>query len=556
MYLRFLRLRDWKSFVDGTFVFPQPAKNKNIVLIGARNGYGKTSLLEAIVLCLYGRDGLNFVARARDFNGQDDRLRLSYDDFLSRAFHRRALEQGRSSSAVEVVLEGEEDKLRIVRRWHFSGNGKHRAAEEEVQIFVGPDEDPLRVPRLEDRDEFLRSYVAQHFLPVHLAQFFLFDGEQVQRLAQRDMADQVRLGIEGLLGVGVLRELQGDLRAYAVSRRSSVPRIGDETLDRLKAEIEELERSMKQAAGRRGELEAKLEPIKRRRDALRKEIGSLTGGNYANLRELIEEKGRHERHVDRLKEQLSQLLHGDLALALTGSPLRDRLANRLQAEAARQRWLSGREATKDAVRRLQEGIVKGEPPIEPPLSEAQIAALKERVRTAWESLWHPPPDNCAESFRHRHLGEPERSVVIKRLSELDQFGLSSISEILGNLSDAESNIRRLDSQIASLSGIEDQVKKLTDELEELNRHDREISVQIHELRRTEEATHGLLVPKRAQLATQAQSHRSAAPTLTLAAIGDRIADMITDVINELYPLRIRTVAQTMGCLYRALAARG
>ena len=59
MFLRSIQLRDWKAYANGQFDFPIPTKNKNVVLIGAKNGYGKTSLLEAIILGLYGRDGMH-----------------------------------------------------------------------------------------------------------------------------------------------------------------------------------------------------------------------------------------------------------------------------------------------------------------------------------------------------------------------------------------------------------------------------------------------------------------------------------------------------------------
>lgn len=82
MYLRAIRLRDWKAFTTATFEFPAPTRNKNVVLIGAKNGFGKTSLLEALILGLYGRDGMPVLARAvADSSGDTER---SYDEFLQR----------------------------------------------------------------------------------------------------------------------------------------------------------------------------------------------------------------------------------------------------------------------------------------------------------------------------------------------------------------------------------------------------------------------------------------------------------------------------------------
>ena len=65
-----------------------------------------------------------------------------------------------------------------------------------------------------DRDEWFRKYIAENLLPFNAGAFFLFDGEQVSVLAECEMSAQVRAGIEGLLGIPVLRTLAEDLRIH------------------------------------------------------------------------------------------------------------------------------------------------------------------------------------------------------------------------------------------------------------------------------------------------------------------------------------------------------
>src|SRR5687768_2240614 len=58
MYLSHIHLRNWRSYADQTFEFDRPTPKRPLVLIGAMNGGGKTSLLVALYLGLFGRFGL------------------------------------------------------------------------------------------------------------------------------------------------------------------------------------------------------------------------------------------------------------------------------------------------------------------------------------------------------------------------------------------------------------------------------------------------------------------------------------------------------------------
>ena len=58
MWISRIELTNFKSYRHAEFSFPEPEGEQNIVLIGGINGYGKTSVLEALYLCLYGKDAI------------------------------------------------------------------------------------------------------------------------------------------------------------------------------------------------------------------------------------------------------------------------------------------------------------------------------------------------------------------------------------------------------------------------------------------------------------------------------------------------------------------
>lgn len=64
MWISRIELTNFKSYLHQIFEFPEPVDGRNIVLVGGMNGYGKTTILEALYLCLYGKDALAHLARA------------------------------------------------------------------------------------------------------------------------------------------------------------------------------------------------------------------------------------------------------------------------------------------------------------------------------------------------------------------------------------------------------------------------------------------------------------------------------------------------------------
>lgn len=248
MFLRAISLRDWKAFEGQRFVFPKPEPNRNVVLIGGRMGYGKTSLFEAIALGLFGLEGMRLVARAKA--GVDDKSRrLGYYDFLRSALHGHARAQGRTSCSVELEFEDERgDAIIVKRQWHFTTSGEPKQGDggEELYIRKGPARTPIGPNSDEpDREGWFREWIARTFLPVTQAAFFMFDGEAASVYAERDMGVQVVEAMDGLLGLVWIRELAKNLREYARQRGAQVPSDATtEALRELERRIDDLEKRL------------------------------------------------------------------------------------------------------------------------------------------------------------------------------------------------------------------------------------------------------------------------------------------------------------------------
>jgi DNA sulfur modification protein DndD len=549
MNLRSIILRDWKAYRQARFDFPAPDGDRNIILIGAPNGYGKTSLFEALTLGLYGREGLPLVPRATlPAEGEAEaKLNISYSKFLSESLHKRALDQGRSSCTVELQFDDDDDEPVVLeRRWHFSGNGQHKLYDDELLIFEGLLRIPVGPPGSNtDKSAWQRDFIAQTFLPPHLAAFFLFDGEQVQRFARRDMAGQVRRGIEGLLGLPVLRALQDSLRRYAVDRRSRVAAPTDELVKTVQADIAKLEAEIAEARRKISESEALIPRLEQERDELSGALASFGGGSVALVAELLKDEERLRSAAERALEQLMVALSGDVALALSGSRLRQQTVERLTQESIREAWENGRAQGDSGLERFIERLGRQISLVTPALDSDQIQAVLQEAREAWEALWFPPPENCAPDYMHSAITGPSRVQVINRLEIAGQRSSVELRELLRSMREstegAEAKRRGRLAVELNAPEADEKRKRLEEVSEQLGREKNTRDT----LERSLLAAEGQLAARRQELGRHTDAIGRGERPLRLAERAETIADLITDILTEAVPAQVNEVAGAM-----------
>lgn len=556
MHLKSITLRDWKAFSVAKFDLPSPTRTKNLILIGAQNGYGKTSLFEAVVLGLFGKDGLPLIARAAFADVGAERLTTSYRSFLEKAINRNAIANGRTSCSVTLLfgLDDDED-IEIKRIWNFSDNGTFRSHDEEIQIFEGARRKPIGPSAYsgDDRVEWFRDYVAKTFLPYYLAAFFLFDGEQVSSFAEREMSSQVQNGIEGLLGIPVLRELAGDLRNYARERRKESPAASNGTLAKLEQDRDELGESLREAQSKLDDLAPKVTSMVQERERITRELDSYGTGSQAQFQEQLTSLARYNAEAERVQDQLHNLLAGDVSLALAGRALRDELAEQLRREEIREGWEAGRAQGDRNLERFVDLFASAVAQIEPALQEGQVSGVRSAINTCWEALWYPPPDGCADSILHIHLTSADRQRVRQKLSDVSELGAPQVLTLLDRVVAAETEAAKIKDSIARLEGVAPQLEEKQDRLRALNN---EIDTANKELGALKNQVTGLtaqIEAKNKAIANLGAQMDQAQPALRRATRGDKMAALIDEIVQEAVPSQISEIAAAMTAAHRTMA---
>lgn len=560
MNLRRIELRDWKAFRHARFEFPPAKGSKNIILIGAPNGFGKTSFFEALTLGLFGREGLPLLPRATfepsGSNG-DGKLQTSYNQFLKEAIHKRAIGDGRQSCAVELEFEDDEgETLTLKRTWYFTASGAHRPGDEDLLIYRGQANRAFGPPPTDtDRAGWFRDYIARTFLPSPLAAFFLFDGERVRQFATRGMEDQVRKGIEGLLGLPVLRSLQDSLRRYADSRRGQVAAPTDVKVNEVQAEIARAEGEHARFVQAIEEAEAVLPRLEAERDELGRELSRLGGGSQAMLQDLIRDEQRLRSTAEKQAEELQRLLGSELALALAGETLRTEALERLRAEEVRANWETGRAQGSRGLSRFLQHLGRSLEKVRPPLAEDQRETVLTEAQGAWDALWYPPPHDCAPDYLHGYLQGAAREQAALRLRDVGNVSAATLREVLSGL---QENQERAEAKKREYLGLEANAPAAQEKQAQLAKLSEEIGAvraRLNADRSARDAIEGDLQSRRAEFGRYTEAQGRGQIPLRRAKQAEAVALMIGKLLNEALPSQVGEVAARMTEAWNAMARK-
>lgn len=321
-----LVLKNFKGYRDQEFNFPKPDNGKNIILIGGLNGFGKTSLLEALYLCLYGKNAIPYLGRAGIQETQ-------YKPFLEKALNVTAFKQKKLSMTVRIDFnESTSSGARVSRTWHFKDNGDYH--EEEIVVFII--KNGKETPAI---SENLEALLDRKFVPAHLAPFFFFDGEEVKKLAEQTKIEQIKMGMEGLLGVVLLRDLDKRLREYQANRGQEVNAVDE-------AKYRDMEESLRNNESRRDELINEVNSLEKNlneqnaiREGLTQRLTANTpSGSVVNFKTLIEEKSQFQNKLSEIEKRFDVIMSEKLPFQLASVEIKNNLFQRIKSEMERLKW--------------------------------------------------------------------------------------------------------------------------------------------------------------------------------------------------------------------------
>lgn len=194
-----------------------------LIVINGHNGSGKTSILTAIQIALFGKRIVAILDEKK-----------SYAEFLEGI---SSSKQAASSVCLdfEIYNHGTLEKYSILREWGFTARGKNY---EEFSVYKNGTKDSV----LETAwDDFIDTII-----PISIATLFFFDGERIADLATKEgITSLLKTGIYSLLGINTLNQLHNDLGFVLKNKiKEDETEADDSTILTIESDIKEIQQQL------------------------------------------------------------------------------------------------------------------------------------------------------------------------------------------------------------------------------------------------------------------------------------------------------------------------
>lgn len=300
LYLGRVVLKNYKAYRGDVEIEMSRDPTKTITIIHGEMGKGKTTLLEAVYWCMYGKDRDEVRSESDETILNNDVLRnLKVGDGAEVYVEIYLYEQDelryKIKRTVEFTKEGESDKLRS----NPTIGGRMSSGikiEESVEYHEKPrddDEWEIITNLYRANDKILNIF------PRTLASYFLFDAELLDNFFSESGGDNVKQGIEGISGLPLIQKTTRDL--YKVSDRI-LDSIKDVSLEPIKNEVSHLIKSIEQYDKQLSAADDEIVENRRKIQEMKSYLGNY---NDAVVSETQKRKNALDRQMSDAKKNLN-----------------------------------------------------------------------------------------------------------------------------------------------------------------------------------------------------------------------------------------------------------
>jgi DNA sulfur modification protein DndD len=427
MKLNKLTIENYKSFQFPTDInFPQSSEGKSIFLMGGMNGAGKTSVMEAINICLYG----------------------SKPENIYKTINRKELSKGNAFVSFELEMETDDFKTLMVHRsWSAGATDSPKYKDLEEKLVVVQDGKRVSVQNKEMWQDYINATI-----PKGITQFFFFDGEKIQEIASDDHSEvRLQSSLEAALGIQYISRLSADVLYLKQEERKGFVEISDEDIDFKESELKKEQRKLQNKIHERNELNTELENFKNEKDDAQsrfKAIFNLDPESSEIIKQKEKKRIQLSNKCNQLDNQIKTLTEQFLPWAMAGS-LFSKVKSQIELERESQKQNAISENAVELAKEIVNKIELPEPITDKPLTIEQKAKLEERVLLLLQQ-------NHSKSDIQKilNLSDREAAKVLNRIEEIEQSDVLQLTDLIKEKSELDFEIKSLETSLASAGSTE------------------------------------------------------------------------------------------------------
>ena len=510
------------------------------IIIGGKNGAGKTHLLRALYLAVVGEAGVGDLKKVEPAS---EATRFVFE----RSLNRRAQAEGKDTVRLQVKISQHGETGGGSRKAVLVREIRHRRNSPPVWHSYADRMDGSG--RIEEEKHLAK--LRDTLLPRHLARFFFFDAERGQNfnLGQQEIVE----GISRILGLWSYDELETDLRKLI---QNKIPRVFNSSgeyeaaqkLADISGQIVTTEKKLIALKDELKSAELELSENQTELDEVEEQLKSIGAVDPQELNRAQTSRTELAETKAKLETELTSAWEQAMPVALMGG-YRNELHNDLIREEKRREWESSRAAVEPKIPQVKQDVFEEAPP-EYRLTDDVYAFYAARLEQALHRLFHPPPEGMAENIFITDRND--RSAQIRARLENGTNSLPGVTELCEQVESIDADLREIDGRIRQLkqdagtmelgAKLHKRRGELTSQFGHLENKKKEIEQRIVALegdlqeQKREETNLTNLANKARQgrnLAALAASYREATKEIRVRA-ADQLRQKISEHVGELW----------------------
>nr|WP_315167340.1 DNA sulfur modification protein DndD [uncultured Flavobacterium sp.] len=208
-----IEINNFRQYYNSVNIDLTTSSDKNIIIIGGKNGYGKTNFLLSIVWCLYG----DKISQIDENFKKEIQKEKNYSSFMQQSINWTAKRENKTNFSVNIfITEIELPELRTL-----SSNTESVIIERTFDVATMNETlsiiDAVSKIEIFDDESDKINFINDYIIPIDAAKFVFFDAEKIGEIANLSIKEEgsfINDALGKILGLDTFETLIDDVEFY------------------------------------------------------------------------------------------------------------------------------------------------------------------------------------------------------------------------------------------------------------------------------------------------------------------------------------------------------